>query len=66
MPAPEKKRGPAKLGGGKRKNRDQRKEARRAAADLREGARNARTDKEQLQRLTDKGFRAKAERKRLK
>jgi hypothetical protein len=62
---PTDKRGPAIPGGGKRMNRDTRKEARRAAAEAREADRKARSDKEQIARLDALGHAATKERKRL-
>lgn len=54
-PIPRTPRKPAIPGGGKRKNRDTRKQARRDSAALRAEQRAERTDAEQLEKLTDAG-----------
>jgi hypothetical protein len=65
MSGPEKKRGPSRPGGGKRRNRSGRKELRQVAADYRQGQREALTDAEQLAKLDAAGRVATKERKRL-
>ena len=60
-----KSRLPARLGGGKRKNRDERKAVRRASALERAAARAETTAEQQLAKLDGWGFRAVKERARL-
>lgn len=50
-----KRRGPSKPGGGKRKNRDARKEARREAAQKRQAEYDALSDREKLARALERG-----------
>lgn len=60
-----KKRNPPRLGGGKRKNRDSRKELRRERAADRQAQRAARTNEQQVTVLDAHEHRAVKERKRL-